>query len=125
MNLDAYGWHKAEFTMAVQLTACTHYPGRLFPCPIDALDSNLANIQGVTNAWISGYAQPTLLTPTISGLGGFVIEREDQGTGKGYVWEFVQDGVGQIWYQGLEKPYPGHHFDPASGINLDQLFGNL
>jgi hypothetical protein len=125
MNLEAHGWHKADYTMAVQLTACTHYAGQLFPCSITALDSNLTGIRGLKDAWISGYAQPTLLTPTISGMGGFVVEREDKGTGKGYVWEFVMDGSGQVWYQGLQKPYPGHHFDPASGINLGTLFGNL
>jgi hypothetical protein len=111
--------------MAVQLTACTHYPGKVFPCPLDALDPGLNSIPGVKEAWISGYAQPTLLTPSVSGLGGFVIEREDKGLGKGYVWEFVMDGAGKVWYRGLEKPYPGHHFDPTSGINLGQLFGNL
>jgi len=125
MNLEAYGWHKADFTMAVQLTACTHYPGQVFPCSTTALDPNLKNIPGINAAYISGYAQPTLLTPMISGLGGFVVEREDKDIGKGYVFEFVMNDVGAVYYRGLEKPYPGHHFDPLSGISLDTLFGNL
>ena len=125
MNLSAHGWHKADFTMAVQLTACTHYPGMLFPCPIDALSSNLAAISGIRNAWISGYAQPTLLMPTVSCLGGFAIEREDKSMGKGYVWGFAMDDFGQVWYREVDKPYPGHHFDPASGIDLTCLFRSL
>jgi len=125
MNLSAHGWSPTDFTKAVQLTACTHYTGQVFPCPLDALNPGLTGIPGIKDAWISGYAQPTLLTPSVSGLGGLVIEREDRGLGKGYVWEFVMDGSGKVWYRGLQKPYPGHHFDPASGINLSQLFGNL
>ena len=125
MNLEAYGWKKADYTMAVQLTACTTYPGKVFPCSITALDSSLTGISGLKDAWISGYAKPTLLTPTVSGMGGFVVEREDKGTGKGYVSEFVMDGSGQLWWKMLAKPYPGHHFEPASGINLGALFGNL
>jgi len=111
--------------MMVQLTACTRYPGRVFSFPIDDLDSNLTGIPGIKDAYVSGYAQPTMLTPSVSGFGGLVIESEDRGTGKGYVWEFVMDGSNQVWYQGLEKPYPGHHFDPGSGIDLNRLFGNL
>jgi hypothetical protein len=125
MNLEAYGWHKADYTMAVQLTACTHYPGKVFPCSITALDSSLTGIPGLKGAWISGYAQPTLLTPTISGMGGFIVEREDKGSGKGYVSEYVMDESAQVWWKALAKPYPGHHFDPTSGIKLDTLFGNL
>jgi hypothetical protein len=125
MNLEAYGWNKADFTMAEKLTAYTHNPSEVFPYPIEALDENLTKIPGIKNAYISGYAEPTLLTSTISGLGGFVIEREDKNIGKGYVFEFIMNDIGSVYYRGITKPYPGHHFDPLSGISLATLFSNL
>jgi hypothetical protein len=122
MNLEAYGWHKADYGMAVQLTACTQTPGIVFPLPITDLDSSLTDLPGLKSAWISGYAQPTLLTPTVSGVGALVVEREDKGIGKGYVSKFVMDDASQVWWKAIPKPYPGHHFDTGVGINLGTLF---
>jgi len=75
----------------------------------------------ITGDYVSGFMQPTLLTPTISGMGAFVIERHDGGTGKGYVSEFVQDVTGAMWFKAVPKG-DGHHFDLGSGIDLNTLF---
>jgi hypothetical protein len=32
------------------------------------------------------------------------------------------DETGKVWFRAIPKPYDAHHFDPASGIDLNTLY---
>ena len=81
---------------------------------------------GLKNFYISGYIQLERLhtitfNDNLSGVGKFIMEREQEGTGKAYVFEMATDG-NFVYYKDIPKPYSGHHFDPKAGIDLNVLF---
>lgn len=121
-SLGDLGWHQADHTMAVQLTASTNYPGRVVPCSVTVIDPGIAKMPGIKEAYISGSVEHPLLVSSASGFGAFVVEQVVEGLGKAYVWGFAKDDQERVWYRPAEKPYEGHHFDPSDGIDINTLF---
>ena len=79
---------------------------------------------GLKDSYISGYCDPILLKEGLSAFGELVVEREDDGVGKGYVFLLARTDT-EVFYAGPYKPQEGHHFDPSGGIQLDDLFGKI
>lgn len=120
--LSGHGWHTMDYTMAAMITACTQSPGQVFKIPQETITSSLTGVSGLTGCYVSGFMDTTTLTPTVSGLGAFILERHDGGTGKGYGFEFVMDREGKLWYHAVPKIKPEHHFKVGEEINVDVLF---
>lgn len=126
MSDNPIKWHECDSTMVHQLTAATYKPGNLYPYPTGALPAGIrAGMPGLKDAFVSGYINPKLFSPGLSGLGEFVAVRDDGDTGKGYNYGFAISEDGKVYYAGPHKYFEGHHWEKSEPVPVDDLFGHF
>ena len=117
-------WHSVTNHEAHQITGSTNSPGLVYQYPVTALPSQLQAMPGIYAAYCSGYCSTYVSPENVTVGGELLVAREDQGTGKGYVYLFGCSGS-DVCFAGPYKPYDGHHYDTCSGVPTDKLFGKI
>ncbi len=117
-------WHPVTNHEAHQITGSSETPGLVYPYPLDALPTSLQKLPGIYASFVSGYLHPYTTPEDVMAKGEVLVARTDEGLGKGYVWLFGISGSG-VYTAGPYKPYDGHHFETASGVPTDKLFGQV
>jgi hypothetical protein len=124
-----YNWTQGNGDSVAQLTAVTGDPGHLWPYPVSALPSNIA--QGFPNAikdcYISGYVNPREVEGGVKAIGELLITRDHEipESGKAYIYVVAIDEYATPYFRGPYKPYPEHYYNQGSGIPVDKLFGRV
>ena len=116
-------WHPITEEQALKLTACTTSPGQIYPFPISELPSSLQRMPGLTSSFVSGYTSAFVTPDGTTGVGEFVVTREDAGTGKGYNYVLGVSGTG-VFFSGPYKHFDKHYFSAGGPIPVGSLFGH-
>ena len=122
-------WTAANGDSFAQLTAITGAPGNLWPYPVSALPSAIA--QGMPNiqvCYISGYATQQAIEGGAQAIGELLVTRQYDGqpqSGKAYVYLVAIDNQMRPFFRGPYKPYDARYFDQAQPIRSGELFGRI
>ena len=117
-------WHLISNSEAHAVTGSTMSAGSVYPYPVTSLPSQLQKLPGLSAAYISGYATSSISPEGVAVLGELAAVREDQGTGKGYVYVFGTSGS-NVYFNGPYKFFNGHHFQNVGSVPIEKLFGNV
>jgi hypothetical protein len=119
-------WNICDEAMAYQLSGITFSPGKVYPCPVDALQESIQlSMPGLKEAFVSGHLKPqATLDQTISGLGEFAVIREAGGITKSYNFAFGKKSDGTFYFTGPFTDFPEHHWSGSAPVPIHKLFGN-
>jgi hypothetical protein len=117
-------WTIADETCTHQLTATMHHSGEVFPFPVSALPEGIQKMPGLTESYVSGYVDGKILQPGLTATGELVVNREDRGTGKAYLYSIAKTET-DIAFTGPFKPYGERYFNPSEGVDLNAIFGKI
>jgi hypothetical protein len=116
-------WIQITETQAQELTSCSATPGYAFPISVDSLPSNLKQMSNIRTAYVSGYCDAVPAAQGLTGVGEIVVEREDQGTMKGYNFFLAVSGA-DVFFCGPFKSPSGHHYSTDNPTPIENLFGH-
>ena len=119
MNTWNSKWCKIVNQEAHQITGSFN---NVCPYPINKLPSQLQNMCGISEAYISGSFSGSETPEGITIGGELLVTRIDNGLGKGYVYFFGISGS-NVYFSGPYKPYDGHYFNTGSSVPVNKLFG--
>src|SRR5262245_49819154 len=96
-------WHVIGGATAKRISEQTTTPGLVYPVASNAIPEQLKKIRGVVDFYVSSYAGPISVTPSISAGGEIAAVRHDGETAKAYNYVFATSSNGQVIYSGPHK----------------------
>jgi hypothetical protein len=117
-------WHVIDATTAKHLTEQTTTPGVVYPVASNAIPEQLKKVRGVVDFYVSSYAGPIPVTPSISAGGEIAVVRHDGDAAKAYNFIFATSSNGQVIYSGPHKGIAAHHFATSTAVAIENLFGH-
>jgi hypothetical protein len=117
-------WTPVDLPVARNLTNETSTPGLVYPVGTNAVPPQIQLMPGAVSYFVSNYVQTVPLSDGVTAGGEIVNVRHDRDTAKAYNHVFATSSDGGVYFGGLYKGMPTHHFATSSPVAIESFFGN-